>query len=109
MDVFLILSVGFLSLFMLARNERVGQSLLVHLRIGKQAKSLQKRYPSMINSVAVTSNPYNKHASDPFSLLENIVEQIIIMHDEHMDLETRVRLEAMQVCLQKKMYKLCNL
>ena len=107
MDVFLLLSVGFLSLFMLARNERVGQSLLAHLRIGKQAKSIQK-LQSMTNP-GVATNTCKKYDPDPFSLLQNVVEQIIIMHDEHMDLETRVRLEAMQVRLQKKMHEMCNL
>jgi hypothetical protein len=101
MDVFLLFSVGFLSLFMLARNERVGQKPSCTFEDRKTSKITPKTHPSMTNPVEVTSNPYKKHASDPLSLLKNIVEQIIIMHDEHMDLETRVRLEAMQVGPQK--------
>lgn len=109
-DVFLLLSAGFLSLFMLARNEYVGQGLLAHLMIGKQAKSAQKQHANlMVKRVGARSNEYKKHDNDPFSLLQNIVEQIIITHDEQMDLETRVRLEAMQTSLQKKTHKLCSI
>jgi hypothetical protein len=110
MYVFLLLSVGFLSLFMLARNEHVGQSLLSHLRIGKQAKSSQKHHAGkMAKCDEIALDAYKKYQHDPFFLLQNFVEQIIITHDEHMDLKTRVRLEAMHVSLQKKTHELCNL
>jgi hypothetical protein len=105
--VFLLLSVGFLSLFMLARNEHVGQSLLAHLRIGKQAKSSKKHHADkMTKCDGIALNAYEEYQHDPFFLLQNVVEQIIITHDEHMDLRTRVRLEAMHARLQKKTYEL---
>jgi hypothetical protein len=108
--VFLLLSVGFLSLFMLARNEHVGQSLLAHLRIGKQAKSSQKHHGGkMTKCDEIALNAYKKQQHDPFFLLQNVVEQIIITHDEHMDLKTSVRLETIRVSLQKKTRELCNL
>ncbi|MGI0087229.1 MAG: hypothetical protein ACREBI_04645 [Nitrosotalea sp.] len=108
-DVFMLLSVGFLSLFMLARNEHVGQSLLSHLSIVKQARYSKKHQVNKMTRFDGTAlNAYKEYQHNPFSLLQNVVEQIIITHDEHMDLKTRIKLEEMHVSLQKKTRELCN-
>src|SRR5690349_14673465 len=96
-DVFLLLAAGFFSLFMIARNEGVGQSLLSHLRV----QSVQKNHIKKQELEIKTNNLYNKtpvsegrvhQIQDPFNLLQNIVEHIIITHDDKMDLPTQIKL-----------------
>jgi hypothetical protein len=100
-DVFVLILAGFVSLFMLARNESVGDSLLIHLRI----KGMMPQKRTMMNLHAqkygtIPLNAYEEYMQEPFFLLQNIVEHIIITHDEEMDLATRVRLENVHQRLQ---------
>lgn len=54
-------------------------------------------------------NAYEEYRQDPLFLLQDIVERIIITHDEEMDLATRVRLENMHHRLQTVARQLCKL
>ena len=88
---------GFVSLFMLARNDKVGMSLLNHLRIPQGNKFVhseqQLATAHMIQSKAESVQPtYINH--DPFVMLENVVEYIMITHGDHLDSATRVQLES---------------
>src|SRR5206468_6450308 len=88
---------GFVSLFMLARNDKVGMSLLSHLRIPQGNKFVysEQQLPTahMIQSKAESVQPtYINH--DPFVMLETVVEYIMITHGDHLDSATRVQLES---------------
>ena len=87
---------GFVSLFMLARNDKVGLSLLSHLRIPQGNKFVhseqQLATAHMIQSQAKSVTP-TYIEQDPFVMLENVVKYIMITHDEHIDPATRAQLE----------------
>lgn len=109
-DTFALILVGFVSLFMLARNEHVGEGFLAHLGV----KGLIRPKGMVTNLQAqkydgIPLNAYEEYKEDPFFLLENVVEHIIITHDEEMDLTTRTRLESMHQRLQKITRELCKL
>ncbi len=111
-DVLALLLAGFVSLFMIVRNDEVGLSLLCHLRIPDRKKDLQ--YGKRL--VATNMTRSNDHESykipnfknDPFTMLQNVVEHIMITHNEHIDLATRERLEDMSQRLQKIMKEMCE-
>ena len=87
---------GFVSLFMLARNDKVGMSLLSHLRIPQGNKFVHSEQQlttiHMMQSTAESVHPTYVD-QDPFVMLENVVEYIMITHDDHLDSATRVQLE----------------
>jgi hypothetical protein len=101
-DVVLLFVGGFFSLFMIARHDGVGQSLLSHLHVpsGQQNRPKIKHEPE----IAKTDNLQYKKSDldygrihtiyDPFSLLQNVVEQIVITHEDHMDVATRIKLHG---------------
>ena len=114
-DIILLFAGGFFSLFMIARNDSVGQSCLDHLHI----KTIQQN-PVKIKKVRVTTNnqqyrtPALEHESiptvqDPFFLLQNVVEQIIISHEDNMDMATKVKLYAVHRRLVHATNRLCKL
>ena len=88
-------AVGFLSLFMIARNEKIGLGLLKFMRIGKETRS-----PELLQHV----NIYNDSTSskqiqrtdfdsgdihqDPIILLQKFVDELSIRHKENMDWTT---------------------
>ncbi|TLX95940.1 MAG: hypothetical protein E6K91_01665 [Thaumarchaeota archaeon] len=111
-DVLVLLLTGFFSLFMIVRNDKVGMSLLSHLRIPDRKKVLQHD-KQLVTIKKARSNvhesiepPHYKH--DPFVQLQNVVEYIMITHDGHIDLATRERLENMRHELQKITKGLCE-
>jgi predicted DNA repair protein MutK len=108
---FLLLIAGFTSLFMLVRNEKVGLAFLNHLRVTKQKKALQTELVGLESSVYEKnkSKEYGGSKQASFILLQNIVERITIASDEHLDLETRLRLENTRKSLQKITRQLCKL
>ena len=111
-DVLALLLGGFFSLFMLARNEKVGLSLLSHLRIPQGEIRLQfDRRLVARNMTRPKDNEWLKaddFRRDPFVMLENAVEHIMITHDEHIDLPTREMLENMQQRLRKITEEICK-
>jgi len=87
---------GFVSLFMLARNDKVGMSLLSHLRIpqgGKLVLSEQQLATAKVMPPKTESTQAAYIEQDPFVMLENVVKYIMITHDDHIDSPTRVHLE----------------
>ena len=113
-DIFLLLATGFFSLFMIARNEGVGQSLLSHLHI----QSTQNHIEIKQELVTKINHLQNKtpvcegrihHIQDPFNLLQNFVEHIIMVHDEELDLHTRTKLHNIHRRLEKVSTQLCKL
>ncbi len=107
---FVLILAGFVSLFMLARNEHVGQSFLAHLGIKGLTRSKKMRLSLQARKYdGIPLNAYEEYEDDPFFMLQNAVERIIVTHDEEMDLITRVRLESMRQRLQKITRELCKL
>ena len=113
-DVFLLLLAGFFSLFMIARNEGVGQSLLSHLRV----PSVQKNHIKIKQKLETKNDLQDKtpvyegrihHIQDPFNLLQNIVEHIIIAHDDNLDLPTQIKLHDIRRRLERVSNQLCKL
>ena len=114
-DVFLLLLGGFFSLFMIARNEGVGQSLLSHLRV----LSIQKNHIKIKQELETKTNDLQDktpvyegrihHIQDPFNLLQNIVEHIIITHDDNLDLPTQIKLHDIRRKLERVSNQLCKL
>ena len=100
-------------MFMLARNEKVGLSLLSHLRIPQGEIRLQfDRRLVARNMTRPKDNEWLKaddFRRDPFVMLENAVEHIMITHDEHIDLPTREMLENMQQRLRKITEEICKI
>jgi len=114
-DVFLLLVAGFFSLFMIARNEGVGQSLLSHLHIQLVQKNhliIKHELETKTNNLQNTSHISEgriHHIQDPFSLLQNMVEYIIISHDDKLDLSTQVKLYDIHKRLERVSNRLCKL
>jgi len=111
-DVIGLLLAGFVSLFMLARNDQVGLGLLNHLRIPdrKQAVRFDKRL-SEKNMERVADRKLSQLETlkqDPFTLIQNALEYIITTHDEHLDSATRVKLEGTRQRLRKIADEICN-
>ncbi len=113
---FLLFLGGFSALFMLARNEHVGEGLLSHLHISTmkpknttilheklKIKTMEVR-PPLEHATSTINYKKNDAAEEPFELLKNAVEHIIISHDEYMDLATRASLAN----LHKKLEKMTN-
>ncbi len=90
-----LLLTGFVSLFMLARNDKVGMSLLSHLRIPQGSKQMlseqQLANVHIAHPKAETADPLIEQ--DPFVMLENMIKYIMITHDDHIDSPTRVHLQ----------------
>lgn len=86
-------AVGFLSLFMIARNEKIGLELLKFMRIEKRKSSeslLQVHTYKNSLSKKIHHNDFdstNIH-QDPIILLQNFVEEISMRHKEDMDWST---------------------
>lgn len=110
-ETFLLLIAGFASLFMLARNEKVGLEFLNHLRITKQKKVLHTELVGLDPTVhtKTKSKEYEGSKQASFILLKNVVERITVAPDEHLDLEARLRLENTRKSLQKITRQLCKL
>lgn len=116
-DIILLFVGGFFSLFMIARNDNVGQSFLSHLHIHasqqKQVKMKQEANITKTNNSQYPT-PALDHGrihtiQDPFFLLQNVVEQIIISHEDNMDMVTKVKLYAVHrklVHATNRLYKL---
>jgi hypothetical protein len=110
-DVFMLLIAGFVSLFMLARNEKVGLGILNHLRVKKlQRPFVQTRFANQMYNghCRVISDERTESRQGSFILLQNIIEYIMIK-DEKFDLRTHVRLKNMHQKLQTKTRQLCKL
>ena len=110
LEVFLLLIVGFASLFMLARNEKVGNGFLHHLKIKKYnydfiATESTTRQSNSFRTLSSHEDP----PQDLLILLQNVFEHIIITHDDDMDLSTRMELGKMQRKLQSVARQLCTL
>ena len=74
----ILFATGFLSMFMIARNDKVGFGLLKSLRIKKGSDALsQKMQYSHFNSV----DDYQ----DPIVLMQNFVDELSRRHHEEMD------------------------
>src|SRR5579864_5765764 len=113
-DTFLILLAGFFSLFMIARNEGVGQSLLSHLRVPlvqkdhiKIKQELETKSKNLQDKMPVYEGRIH-HIQDPFNLLQNIVEHNIITHDENLDLPTMIKLHDIHRRLETASSRLVN-
>lgn len=108
----MLLATGFLSLFMVVRNEKVGFGLLTHLKI--QRKQISQTSTTVMSSgidkrrLQDSLETSQESVSDPFSLLQNAVERIIVDHDEQFDLATRVRLEVMNRRLHEMSKQVCK-
>ncbi len=91
---FAIFAVGFLSLFMLVRNQQVGLDLLNHLHIDAKRKS-----PAIVKEARKNRSeshtvliPLEGITQDPFPHLQNMIEKIISTHDDQMNHDTKERL-----------------
>ena len=116
-DIILLFVGGFFSLFMIARNDNVGQSFLYHLHI----HSNQQSYVKIKHEVNITKTNNQQYATpaldhgrihtneDPFFLLQNVVEQIIISHEDNMDMVTKLKLYAVHRKLVHATNRLCKL
>ena len=114
-DIFLLLVAGFFSLFMIARNEGVEQSFLSHLRV----KSVKKNHIKIKQELETrTNNLQDKtpvyegrihHIQDPFNLLQDIVEHIIVTHNDNLDLPTQIKLHDIHKRLERVSNQLCKL
>ncbi len=89
----IILAIGFIPLFMIARNEKVGLELIKTIRFSRNDKSFKSLYDVNHDSRAyekmqnVNSN-LNDNYQDPIILLENFVNELHVRHKENMDLAT---------------------
>jgi len=90
-----LLAVGFISLFMIVRSEKVGSGLQKLVKIPVFEKSSPK--PSLENNPSTYSivhknieTPFDStpNLQEPLDLLSNLIEEISIKHKENMDLET---------------------
>lgn len=114
-DVSLLLLAGFFSLFMIARNQGVGQSLLSHLHVPSVQNNPVKIKQKLENKVGNLENNMPNYEGrihsiqDPFNLLQNIVEHIIISHDNNLDLPTQVKLYDIHRRLERVTNQLCKI
>ena|SRR5579872_2301460 len=114
-DTFLLLVMGFFSLFMIARNEGVGQSLLSHLHVSSIQKNhmkIKQDLETRVNVMQDKTPVYEgriHNIQDPFHLLQNIVEHIIITHDDNLDLPSQVKLHDIHRRLERISNQLCKL
>ncbi len=104
---------GFFALFMLARNDHVGKGLLSHLHIQtmkpKNITKLQEKlkikpmemHPPLEHETSTLNYGKNDNTEEPFELLKNVVEHIIISHDEYIDRATRTSLANLHLRLEK--------
>jgi hypothetical protein len=101
---FLLFSGGFCALFMLARNDNVGKGLLSHLHIHtmtpKNTTNLHEKLkvkpmevrPPLEHVTSTINYKKNDNTEEPFELVKNVVEHIIISHDDYIDRATRTSL-----------------
>ena len=113
-DIILLFVGGFFSLFMITRNDGVGQSFLSHLHISKQNPVKIKQQIHIKTNNQQRKTPILDHGrvhtvQDPFFLLQNVVEQIIISHEDNMDMTTKIRLYAVHRRLVHATNRLCKL
>ncbi|MHB8601503.1 MAG: hypothetical protein ACYC6W_07180 [Nitrosotalea sp.] len=108
MGVFLLFAAGFASLVMVTRNEQVGFGFLNHLKMLTKEIRIDTKAKQNVNP-KVSFSESELPVEDPFGLLQNVVERIIINHDDHLDLATRVRLEKMNQRLHELSSHMCKL
>ncbi len=108
LGMFLLFVTGFASLFMIVRNDQVGLGLLNHLKIQPKEIRIDTKARQNVSS-KISFSESEISVDDPFSLLQNVVERIIIDHDDHMDLATRVQLEKMNKRLHDMSRQICKL
>jgi len=91
----ILFTIGFFSLFMVARNEKVGFGLLKFLRIeARQKKSMRSwQHVSMYaNSAMSTKTQYApnpiEELEEPILLLQNFIKELSRRHEERMDWTT---------------------
>jgi hypothetical protein len=91
----ILLAVGFLSLFMIARNEKIGLGLLKFMRIGEGARSSEplqhvNTYKGSTSSKKIQHTDFNSADihQDPIVLLQNFVDELSRRHKENMDWTT---------------------
>lgn len=110
LEVFLLLIAGFASLFMLARNEEVGNGFLRHLKIKERNYDfIDTKSTNRQSNGLHTLSSHEEPPQDLLILLQNVVEHIIITHDDNLDLATRMELEKMQRKLRNVARQLCTL
>jgi len=111
--VFALLIGGFVSLFMLGRNEQVGTSLLNHLRIPDKKKKMQSDTKLVTINTARSNRSelirLQNYKNNPFVMLQNVVEHIMITHDEHINSATHEKLENVRETLQKIKNEICEI
>ncbi len=93
----LIFVAGFSSLFMLVRNEGVGEAFLAFLRISKTegySKKISYAEANRYDKHKINSDS-NKANQIPFELVKANVEKMIATHENHIDLATRKSLVAL--------------
>lgn len=107
LGMFLLFVTGFVSLFMIVRNDQVGLGLLNHLKIpSKETPVVATARQNMSSKVSFSESQVP--GEDPFSLLQNVVERIILDKDDYLDLATRVRLEALNKRLREMSMQICK-
>lgn len=114
-DIFLLLVAGFVSLFMVVRNDDVGQSFLSHLHVQSSQKNhmkIKQELKTKTNNLQDKTSIYEgriHHIQDPFNLLQNFVEHIVMVHDEELDLPTQIKLRDISRRLERVSSQLCKL
>ena len=88
----ILFAVGFLSLFMIARNEKIGLGLLKFMKIGT-TRSPELLHPVNTyesSSKKIQHSDFNSYDiyEDPIVLLQNFVDDLSRRHKENMDWET---------------------
>ena len=87
----ILFAVGFISLFMIARNEKIGSGLLKFMRIGaSSSEPLQhtNTYGFTSKKIQPTDFDSSDIHQDPIVLLQNFVDELSIRHKENMDWST---------------------
>lgn len=91
----ILFTIGFLSLFMIARNEKVGLGLLKFIRIGGGLRSSELlQHVNTYKSSTLPEKIQHTHListdiyQDPIVLLQNFVDELSRKHKENMDFTT---------------------
>lgn len=87
-------AVGFISLFMVARNEKVGHGFQKYIKIPVFEKPspgslLNNQYTESVSHKNMeTQFDSTSDLQEPLDLLSNFIKDISVKHQENMDLET---------------------
>jgi len=91
----ILFAAGFLSLFMIARNEKIGLGLLNFMRIGKGSELSESSlhlntYKGSTSSKKTQHSDFNSSDiyQDPLILLQKFVDELSMRHKENMDWTT---------------------